>query len=89
MDGIKAGNDRCTELMEYVEPSYNYNDWMCLVQYTQSVHRYGLSANYLQLKDKDQNKRETLYISGRPKKTKNIVGFVNNTQPQSTLKKSN
>ena len=34
MDGIKVGYNRCTELMEYVGPSYNYNDWMHLVQYT-------------------------------------------------------
>ena len=34
MDGIKVGYDRCTELMEYVGPSYNYSDWMRLVQYT-------------------------------------------------------
>ena len=34
MDGIKVGYGRCTELMEYVGPCYNYSDWMCLVQYT-------------------------------------------------------
>ena len=26
MDGIKVGYDRCTELMEYVGPYYNYRD---------------------------------------------------------------
>ena len=41
MDGIKVGYDRCTELMEYVGPSYNYSDSMHLVQYTQIMHRYG------------------------------------------------
>ena len=51
--------------------------------------RYGLLANYLQLKGKDQNKGETLYIDERPKKTENIVGFINSTQPGSTLKKLN
>ena len=45
MDSIKFGYDKCTKLMEYVGPSYNYNDWMCMVQYTQSMHRYGLSMN--------------------------------------------
>ena len=51
--------------------------------------RYGLSTNYLKLKDKDQNKRATLYIDGMPKTTGNIVGFINSTQPGSTLKKPN
>ena len=51
------------------------------------MHRYGLSANYIQLKDKDQNKGATLYIDGRKKITRNIAGFINNTQPTSTLKK--
>ena len=60
-----------------------------MVQYTLSMHRYGLSANYLQLKDKDLNKGETLYIDGRTKKTKNIAGFINNTKPGSTLKQPN
>ena len=72
--------------MEYVGPSYNYSDWMCLVQYTWSMRRYGLSANYSQLKYKYQNNGETLYINGRPKEIENIVGFINNTQPGSTLK---
>ena len=34
MDGIKVRYGRCTELMEYVGPSYNYSDWMRLVQCT-------------------------------------------------------
>ena len=69
--------NRCIELMEYVGPCYNYIDWLELVQYTRSMHRYGLSANYLQLKDRDQNKGATLNIDGRPKATGNIVGFIN------------
>jgi hypothetical protein len=28
MDGIKVGYERCTELMEYVKPYYNYRYWM-------------------------------------------------------------
>ena len=51
--------------------------------------RYGLSANYLQLKDKDLNKGETLYIDGRTKKIGNIAGFINTTKPGSTLKQPN
>ena len=62
---------------------------MRLVQYTRSMHRYGLSANYLQLKDKDQNKGATLYIDGKPKETGNIAGFIKSTQIGSTLKKPN
>jgi hypothetical protein len=31
MDGIKAGYDIVTELMEYVRPLYNYNHWLMLV----------------------------------------------------------
>ena len=54
-----------------------------------NMRRYGLSANYIQLKDKAQNKGATLYIDGRPKIIDNTAGFINNTQPGSTLKQSN
>ena len=53
------------------------------------MHRYGLSANYIQLKDKSQNKGAMLYMDGRPKTTGNIAGFINSTQPGSTLKQPN
>ena len=53
------------------------------------MHRYGFSTNYIKLKDKNQNKGATLYIDGRPKKTGNIAGFINSTQPRSTLKQPN
>ena len=53
------------------------------------MHRYGLLENYLQLNDKLQNKGATLYIDRRPKTTRNIVGFINSTQPWSTLKQPN
>ena len=53
------------------------------------MHRYGLSANYIQLKDKAQNKGATMYMDGRPKKTSNIAGFIKSTQPRSTLKQPN
>ena len=53
------------------------------------MRRYGLSKNDLQLKEKDQNKGATLYIDERPNTTGNISGFINSTQPWSTLKKPN
>ena len=72
-----------------LHPSYHYSDWMCLVQYTRSMRRHGFSTNYIQLKDKSQNKGATMYMDGRPKTTGNIVGFINSTQPGSTLKQPN
>jgi hypothetical protein len=89
MDGIKVGYKRCTELMEYVRPCYNYRDWMWLVQYTCSMCIYRVSANYLQLKDNNQNKGLSMYIDGRPKASGNIAGFINSTQPRSTNKQPN
>ena len=53
------------------------------------MHRYGLSTNYIQLKDKAQNKGATLYMDGRPKTTSNILGFINSIQPRSTPKQPN
>ena len=41
------------------------------------------------MKDKAQNKGATLYIDRKPKITGNIAGFINSTQPGSTLKKPN
>jgi hypothetical protein len=51
--------------------------------------RYRVSANYIQLLDKNQKKGETMYIDGRPKATGNIVGFIISTRPVATTKKSN
>ena len=62
---------------------------MRLVQYTRSMCRYGLSANYIQLKDKAQNKGATMYMDRRPKTIGNIAGFINSAQPRSTLKQPN
>ena len=45
--------------------------------------------NYLQLKDKNENKGVSMYIDGRPKASKNIAGFINNTQPRDTNKQPN
>ena len=41
------------------------------------------------MKDKDHSKGETLYIDGRPKITGNIAGFINSTQPGSSIKQPN
>ena len=89
MDVIKVGYDRCTKLMEYVVPYCNNRDWMQLVQYTLSMHIYRFYGNYLQLEDKDQNKGVTNYIDGRKKATRNIVGFINSSQPGSIIKQPN
>ena len=43
------------------------------------MHRYALSANYIEWKENDQNKRFSMYIDGRPKATGNIAGFINST----------
>lgn len=53
------------------------------------MHRYALSANYIQQKDNDQSKWVAVYIDGRPKATGNIAGFINSTQPGSTNKQPN
>ena len=53
------------------------------------MRRYGLSTNYIQLKDKAQNKGATLYMDRRPKTTGNIAGFINSTQLWSTLMQPN
>jgi hypothetical protein len=79
MDGIIVKYNTVTELMDYVEPCYNYNDWMWLVRYMQSMQRYALIANYIQLINKDKNKGATIYIDGSPKASSNITGFINNT----------
>jgi hypothetical protein len=48
-----------------------------------------LAANYIQLKDNDQNKGATIYIDGRPKERGNIAGFINSTRPTTTNKRPN
>lgn len=53
------------------------------------MQRYGVAANYIQLKDNDENKGATMYIDGRPKAVGNIVGFINSTRPITTNKKHN
>ena len=59
---------------------------MLIVQYKKSIRRYALSTNYLQWKENDQSKRLDVYIDGRPKATKKIVGFINSTCLGSTIK---
>jgi hypothetical protein len=89
MDGIKVCYDRLTKLMEYVGPYYIYKDWIQIVQYTKSMRRYGLVANYIQIKDNYQNKGEIIYIEERPKATGNIAGFINSTRPATINKRPN
>jgi hypothetical protein len=89
MDGIIVKYNTVTELMDYVGPCYNYNDWMRLVRYMRSMRRYALAANYIQLINKDKNKGATIYIDGRPKASGNIAGFINNTRPGTTNKQPN
>ena len=79
MDGIKVGYGTVTELMEYVRPLYRYNNWLMLVQYTQSIRRYGVAANYIQLAEHNKNEGATMYIDGRPKAFRNIASFINST----------
>jgi hypothetical protein len=79
MEDIKVGYGTVTELMEYVRPLYKYNHWLMLVRYTQSMQRYRVATNYIQLLDKNQNKGATMYIDERPKATGNIAGFINST----------
>jgi hypothetical protein len=52
----------------------------------QSMQRYALTANYIQLINKDKNKGATIYIDGRPKASSNITGFINNTPLETTNK---
>ena len=58
---------------------FNYNYWMQLIWYMQSMQRYALAANYIELINKDKNKGATIYIYGRPKDSDNIARLINNT----------
>jgi hypothetical protein len=89
MDGIIVKYNTLTELMDYVRPCYNYNDWMRLVRYIRSMQRYSLATNYIQLINKDKNKGGTIYIDGRPKDFTNIAGFINSTRSGTTNKQTN
>ena len=79
MDGIKVSYGTETELMEYVGPCYKYNEWLLLVQYTQSMWTYRLAVNYCQLLHNSLNKGEVVYIDRRLKASGNITGFINST----------
>ena len=89
MDRINVFYDGLTKLMEYVGTYQVYNDWVRLVQYTKSMRRYGMAANYIQLKYNDQNKGTTMYINGRPKAVGNISRFINSTRLATTNKQPN
>jgi hypothetical protein len=75
--------------MDYVGPFYNYNDWMRVLRYMESMQRYALAANYIQLINNDKNKGVTIYIDGRPKDFDNIAGFINNTLSETKNKQPN
>jgi hypothetical protein len=79
MDGITVKYNTVTELMDYVRPCYNYNDWMYVVWYMRSMQRYALTANYIHLINNNKNKGVTIYIDGRHKASGNIARFINNT----------
>lgn len=89
LDNITVSYSGLIELMEYVTPCYNYGDWMWLVQYMSCMWGCGLSANYIQLRDKDKNKGASIYTDGKPKASGNIGGFINSTQHKTTNKKTN
>ena len=75
--------------MEYVGPCYSYGDWLRLVQHTPSMRRYAVAANYIQLKDNNENKGATVYIDGRPKASENIARLIKSTRPGKTINKPN
>ena len=54
----------------------------------QSMQRYTLTTNYIQLINNNKNKGGDIYIDGRPKDPDNI-GFINNTRPGTTNKQPN
>ena len=68
------------ELMAYLEPCYNYGDWLMMVQYMPSMWRHAVIANYIQLQYNNQNKGADLCIDGRTKELGNLVGLINNTR---------
>jgi hypothetical protein len=55
----------------------------------ESMWKYVVTANYVQLKDSDHNNGAAVYIDGRPKESGNIEGLINNTRPRTTRKKPN
>ena len=60
-----------------------------MVQYMPSMRRYAVATNYIQLKDNNKNKEETMYIDGRPKASGNIAGLINSTSLGTTRKEPN
>lgn len=53
------------------------------------MKRYVVAVNYIQLRDNDKNKGVIMYTDGSPKSFGNILGFINNTWPETTNKKPN
>ena len=79
MDSIKVSYKKVVQLMEYVEPCYDYNSWMQIVRYKKNMCRYALATNYIQQKLSEQSKIVAIYINGRPKVSRNIAHFINST----------
>ena len=50
------------------------------------MRRYRVATNYIQLLDNNLNKGDTMYIDGRPKDFRNIIGFIIITLPGTTHK---
>ena len=46
-------------------------------------------VNHIQLRANDKNKGASMCIDRRTKSSRNIAGFINNTQPRMTNKKPN
>ena len=53
------------------------------------MRRYKVVANYIQLVEHNKNQGVTMYIDGRPKASRKVVGFVNSTRPVTTTKQPN
>jgi hypothetical protein len=54
-----------------------------------TMHRYAVVIIYIQLKDSEHNKGGMVYIDGRLKASRNIVGLINSTRPDTTRKQPN
>ena len=53
------------------------------------MRRYGIAANYIQLVEHNKNKRETMYIDGRPKVPRNVAGIINSARLVTVTKQPN
>ena len=53
------------------------------------MRRYEVVTNYIQLEEHNKNKGATIYIDGRQKASRNVVGFINSIQLVTTTKQPN